>query len=150
MSTPRNRQFRALMAILAAIYVLVIGAGMAALLKGFEPARLPVVIASIVVIAAGLALQAGLYQNQEWARRVLLGLSLLWVAWALKIMLRSLLADYLMAKASLVPLDMYGASLFWLVFLALPITIIYLAMACPEAPAPAGPPAAGDSLTRAK
>ena len=148
MPTPRNRQFRALMAILTAIYALLIVAAVAALLKGQEPARPTAVIASIVFIAAGLALLIRLYQNREWARRVLLALSLIWVAWALKTALRSLLADYLMAKASIVPLDLYVASLFWLVFLALPVAIIYLAMAYPEG-SPA-PPAGPDPLTRAR
>jgi hypothetical protein len=147
MHAPRNKQFRALMAILVVVYVLAIAADAAALMLIKSLDQPWFVAVSIGCIACGLALLSGLYAQRELARRALLGLAFLWLLLALKRALHCLLATYLAAKVGF-PLDLLFTSLTWLIFLALPITIIYLAMAYPASP-PVPPPGA-ETLTSAR
>jgi hypothetical protein len=147
MQQPGNRQFRALMAILVAVYVLGIAIITAVMMLSKGPVKIPALIFSIIFIAAGPALVAGLHYQKEFARRSLMALALLWLVWALKVLTRTLVTASLLAKSLIPPVDLYGSSLVWLLSLALSIAIIHLAMAYPASRE--APPGA-ETLTTAK
>ncbi|HUT53106.1 MAG TPA: hypothetical protein VM658_06920 [bacterium] len=134
------------------LYVLRIVAGLAGLLlSGNMPHRRLGPVGTILVVLGGLVLLTSLYQNKEWARRIVLVLSFLLTALGLRIMVGKMTADYFIAKIVIhYPVDLVFASVFWLIHLVIGITIIYLAMAYPAAGSPAGSPSPGGALPKAR
>lgn len=130
-----NRHFQALVYILAALYLFAIvsisvGIYFARRFSVTLPAfHVPLFILFIIIL---LILIAGIYKKREWARKLIMVLSLAWLVLACRTALNAMMTTgFAFARSARFPVGIFAVSLGSLFFLALGLLTLYLAMAYP-------------------